>query len=259
MYKIKSFGQHFLKNDHIAHRIVEQLQIGAQTGSRVVEIGPGEGILTRHLLDRPDISDFYVVELDKRLPEVLLKKFPRLEGHIVNEDFLRVKLEDYLGDRFSVIGNFPYNISTQIVFKILDYRQSVPQMVGMFQKEVAQRIAAGPGNKDYGVTSVLVQAYYKVKYCFTVEAGSFDPPPKVQSGVIRLERTDSYESQIGNHDLFKQVVKLAFGQRRKMLRNALSAYLIDESLLPPNQLTRRAEQLSISEFIQLANSVKGVA
>lgn len=254
MYKIKSFGQHFLKNDHIALRIVEQLIVNDQIGSNVVEIGPGEGILTQFLLQRPEILNLFVVELDKRLPEILLKKFPKLEGHIINEDFLRVSLDSYLSAPFSVIGNFPYNISTQIVFKILDNRDAIPQMVGMFQKEVARRIASGPGNKDYGVTSVLVQAYYDVKYCFSVEAGNFDPPPKVQSGVIRLQRTHVYESQINDHNLFRQVVKLSFGQRRKMLRNALSELTIDEAALPPEQLSRRAEQLTVTEFIQLANN-----
>lgn len=254
MQKLKSFGQHFLRNDHIARRIVEQLQIDEQTGGTVVEIGPGEGVLTQHLLERPDIAQFFAVELDRRLPEILMARYPRLENCIINEDVLRVAFERFAGDRFSVIGNFPYNISTQILFKILDYRTHVPQMVGMFQREVAQRIAAPPGGKDYGVTSVLLQAYYQTKYCFTVEAGNFDPPPKVQSGVIRLRRSHAHDATIKHHEHLRSVVKSAFGQRRKMLRNALQSLPIDDTQLPTNIWTKRAEQLSVAEFIAIANA-----
>lgn len=254
MQKLKSFGQHFLRNDHIANRIVEQLIIDEQTGSTVVEIGPGEGVLTRHLLERTDINQFFAIELDRRLPEILISRYPQLQGKIIEGDVLHLKLEDFAGQKFSIIGNFPYNISTQILFKILDYRQQIPQMVGMFQREVAQRIAAPPGSKVYGVTSVLIQACYKAKYCFTVEAGSFDPPPKVQSGVIRLVRTDEFEPTIKNFEHFRSVVKNAFGQRRKMLRNALQTLPLDDTQLPLTTWTRRAEELHVSEFIAIANA-----
>ncbi len=254
MQKLKSFGQHFLHNDHIAQRIVAQLLLNEAANNTVVEIGPGEGVLTQHLLARSDITRFFAIELDKRLPEVLMARYPTLAGNIIREDVLRVRFEEFAGDCFSVIGNFPYNISTQILFKILDYRQQIQQMVGMFQREVAQRIAAPPGGKDYGVTSVLVQAYYQTKYCFTVEAGNFDPPPKVQSGVIRLLRSHQFDADIQDHQHFRSVVKSGFGQRRKMLRNALQSLPIDDTQLPANIWTKRAEQLSVSEFIAIANA-----
>lgn len=254
MQKLKSFGQHFLRSEHIAQRIVAQLIIDEQSGNTVVEVGPGEGVLTRYLLERSDIARFFAVELDRRLPEVLTNRYPALAGNIIEEDVLDTKFEQYAGERFSLIGNFPYNISTQILFKVLDYRAHIPQMVGMFQREVAQRIAAPPGSKVYGVTSVLIQAYYKVKYCFTVEAGSFDPPPKVQSGVIRLVRSTEHDADIKNFAQFRSVVKNAFGQRRKMLRNALQTLPIDDTQLPASLWTRRAEELSVSEFIAIANA-----
>lgn len=255
MRKLKLFGQHFLKHPHIAERIAHSLQLIDVERATVVEIGPGQGILTQFLHGRPDV-DLYVVEIDNRLPEFLLQKFPDLKGHIIEGDVLKVHFEDYIGQQpFWLIGNFPYNISSQILFKALDYRQQVRQVVGMFQKEVAQRIVAKEGNKQYGILSVLLQAYFKTEYLFEVSAGSFDPPPKVQSAVVRLTPTDEFANLINNHKQFKQTVKQAFSQRRKMLRNALHPLQFDFDRLPPALPQQRAEQISLRGFIELANAM----
>lgn len=258
MKKLKSFGQHFLKYPHIAERIAHSLQlpdVDNGTKSAVMEIGPGQGVLTQFLLALPN-TDLYVVEIDKRLPDYLLQRFPQLNGHIIEQDVLKMHFEDYIGGQpFWLIGNFPYNISSQILFKALSYRHQVQQVVGMFQKEVAQRIVAGKGNKQYGILSVLLQAYFKTEYLFEVSPGSFDPPPKVQSAVVRLTPTNMYANSISNPKIFTQTVKQAFNQRRKMLRNALQPLQFDFEQLPPNLPQLRAEQLSITDFIALANAI----
>ncbi|OWY20692.1 ribosomal RNA small subunit methyltransferase A [Sphingobacteriales bacterium UPWRP_1] len=256
MRKLKAFGQHFLRHPPIAGRIAQSLQFppDADAVHTIVEIGPGQGVLTQFLLALPNTSVF-VVEIDHRLPPYLLERFPQLNGHIIEQDVLKVRFEEYIGAQpFWLVGNFPYNISSQILFKALQYRQQVRQVVGMFQKEVAQRIVAGKGNKQYGILSVLLQAYFKTEYLFEVSAGSFDPPPKVQSAVVRLTPSDAYEKTINNHAHFTQTVKQAFNQRRKMLRNALQPLQYHFDQLPPNLPQLRAEQLSIADFIALSNA-----
>lgn len=262
MRKIKAFGQHFLNDQQIAQRITDLLATDEsesenekQTNKCVVEIGPGEGVLTKYLLKRTDIDSLYLIEIDQRLPAELEARYPSLSGKIICADVLKLPFEDYIKDNFSVIGNFPYNISTEILFKVIEYKHQITQVVGMFQKEVAERVAAKAGGKEYGVTSVLIQAYYDVSYRFTVEPSSFDPPPKVKSGVLRLTRTHQHETQIKHQATFKNVVKQAFGQRRKMLSNALAGMHFDKTQIDPNIWQKRAEQLSISDFILLANAV----
>ncbi|MGB1242337.1 MAG: 16S rRNA (adenine(1518)-N(6)/adenine(1519)-N(6))-dimethyltransferase RsmA [Chitinophagales bacterium] len=249
MKKIKSLGQHFLKDQDIAQRIVASLQLEENTPTTVVEIGPGEGVLTQYLVKLQNI-ELFVIELDRRLPTFLLKKFPTLKEHIIHQDVLKVNFETFFNQSFLVIGNFPYNISTQIVFKILEYRDQIPQMVGMFQKEVALRIAAQPGSKTYGVTSVLTQFYYDVEYLFEVSNECFVPPPKVQSAVIRLKRHTRFEDK--NYKKVRRVVKQAFGQRRKKLSNALKGIQFEENTFFDTIKDKRAEQLSISDFVTLS-------
>lgn len=256
MKKLKSFGQHFLRNQSVAQSIVDALPITPQK-QLVFEIGPGEGVLTQYLVKRPDI-DLRVVEIDNRLPELLLRRFPMLEGNIIHQDVLKVHFEDFAPNNqpFSIIGNFPYNISSQILFKLLDYKDQATQMIGMYQHEVAQRIASTPKSKVYGILSVLAQAYYTAEYLMMVDAREFDPPPKVQSAVVRLQRTDKYENDILDQKVFKQVVKQAFNQRRKKLSNALSGIDFDEAKLPKGIFDLRAEQLSVGDFILLSNLVQ---
>ena len=250
MKKIKSLGQHFLKNQDIAERIVKSLELPADTSSIVVEIGPGEGVLTQYLVHLPHVK-LYLVELDKRLPVLLLQKFPQLQNHIIHEDVLKVNFETFIQPPFSVIGNFPYNISTQIIFKILEYRHQIPQVVGMFQREVAQRIAAKPGNKIYGVTSVLTQLYFDVDYLFEVSNDCFNPPPKVQSAVIRLKRHTRFEDKC-NFKKVRRIVKQAFGQRRKKLSNALKGVSFEDTRFFDSIKDKRAEQLSVANFVELS-------
>lgn len=250
MKKIKSLGQHFLKNQEIAKQIVDALQLADNDTSTVVEIGPGEGVLTQYLVEFANI-ELFVVELDKRLPTLLLQKFPRLKDHIIHQDVLKVNFETFFTSPFLVIGNFPYNISTQIVFKILEYRHQIPRVVGMFQKEVAQRIAAKPGSKIYGVTSVLTQLYFDVDYLFEVSNDFFEPPPKVQSAVIRLERHTRFEDAC-EFKKVRRVVKQAFGQRRKKLNNALKGITFSDTEFFDSIKDKRAEQLSVDDFVKLS-------
>lgn len=189
MQKIKQFGQHFLKNLDIAQNIADSLQLNPNNQQVVIEIGPGEGVLTQFLLKKPDIN-LYLVEIDNRLPPILAAKFKAIENKIINKDFLQINLQKINNQQeLLIVGNFPYNISSQIVFKIIDNRQQVSQMVGMFQREVAQRIVAPHGSKTYGVLSILTQIYYTTEYLFDVDKNEFSPPPQVQSAVIRLKRT----------------------------------------------------------------------
>lgn len=243
----KSLGQHFLKDLQIAQRIADTVSDFKQLP--VLEIGPGTGVLTQFLLEAG--HDLTVVELDLESVDYLEQHFPALDGRIIAEDFLRMDLGRYFPDQFCVIGNYPYNISSQIFFKVLDYKEQVPCCSGMIQKEVAERIAAGPGSKTYGILSVLLQAWYDVKYLFTVSEKVFDPPPKVKSAVIRMVRNDRKELGC-DEKLFKTVVKTSFNQRRKTLRNSMKPLLGKECpdyVLPI--FDKRPEQLSVEQFVEL--------
>ncbi len=250
----KELGQHFLIDLSIAQRIAE-LITGHRGYKKVLEIGPGTGVLTQFLL--PDNRfETYVIEIDRESVDYLKQHFPALEGRILGADFLNIR-PDLLPTKqpdntepFAVIGNFPYNISTQILFKVLDMRDRVPEVVGMFQREVAQRIASGPGNKDYGILSVLLQAWYDIKYEFTVPPEVFNPPPRVYSGVLSLRR--NAKTDLGcDERKFTQVVKHGFGQRRKTLRNALKPLNPPEAALASSFMDKRAEQLGVAEFVAL--------
>jgi 16S rRNA (adenine1518-N6/adenine1519-N6)-dimethyltransferase len=251
----KSFGQHFLKEESISQRIANSLRQLEQY-HQILEVGPGMGMLTKYLLQIPN-HQLSVVEADTDMVDYLKVHYPQLLGHIISDDFLKVDLESfYKGEQFAIIGNFPYNISSQIMIKALDNRDSVPEVVGMFQREVAERIAAGPGNKEYGVLSVLMQAYYDIKYLFTVKPGSFNPPPKVMSGVIALIRKENYKELGCNDNLFRILVKASFNQRRKMLRNSLKAFLPKEVIESDSFYELRPEQLTIQQFVFLTNQVE---
>ena len=247
----KSFGQHFLNSDDIARQIAEGLEQTATT-RQVLEVGPGRGMLTQFLLE----NDYqtYAVEADRDMVATLQSKFPDwAKTYLIQGDFLDFNPKDIFRDeQFSLIGNFPYNISTQILFALLDHRLQIPEMVGMFQKEVADRVVAPPGSKTYGITSVLLQAYYEPTYLFTVEPESFNPPPKVRSAVIRLTRKDGFELDCDVHR-FKSMVKTSFGQRRKMLRNTLKGFFEDRDLNDDPFFQKRPEQLGWEDFQRLAN------
>ncbi len=250
----KSYGQHFLKNDQIAARIAGSLRQAESTG-RVLEVGPGTGMLTKHLLSTNSYT-VYAVEADRDMVAYLELHYPALREHLIFKDFLDFNpIELFDGHNFCLIGNFPYNISTQILFKLLDYRQWIPEMVGMFQKEVADRIVSGPGSKVYGITSVLTQAFYRAEYLFTVERGSFHPPPKVLSAVIRLTRKENFELGC-SEKLFRQIVKTAFNQRRKMLRNSLKPFFPAETLMTDPFFEKRPEVLDWEAYVRLAQAVE---
>ncbi len=250
MYTLKkSLGQHFLKDENISRKIVAALQ--ERPFKQLIEVGPGGGALTKYLLEIPG-TNFKAVELDDEKVDFLLKTWPALEGKIIHRSFLDIQKP--FEDQFTVVGNFPYNISTQIVFKILEWRENVECMIGMFQKEVAQRIAASEGSKVYGVTSVLVQAFYKVEYLFDVQESSFNPPPKVKSGVIRMLPRPQALPMKSDKDLFL-LVKTAFNQRRKTLRNAVKG-LFEAAILEDELFNKRAEQLSVEQFAELTFKMK---
>ncbi|MBR5108438.1 MAG: ribosomal RNA small subunit methyltransferase A [Bacteroidales bacterium] len=285
----KALGQHFLTDQRIAQAIVDALQIPGQAGNDgngqagndgkkdgngvmagssghlmdVLEVGPGMGVLTQYLLQREDI-DLKLVEIDGESVDYLLTHFPGMQGKLLQADFLSLRLEKIFPERFSVIGNFPYNISSQIFFKVLDYRERIPEVVCMIQKEVAERIAEGPGSKTYGILSVLLQAWYDIEYLFSVGSGCFAPPPKVESAVIRLTRNG--RTDLGcDESLFRAVVKTAFGQRRKMMRNPLKPLIAakaaregwtdeEKAAFTANPVfERRPETLSVEDFIDLTN------
>lgn len=250
MYTLKkSLGQHFLKDENICRKIVSALQQHPFT--RLLEVGPGGGALTKYLLEIKDI-DFKAVELDAEKIEYLLKTYPVLTGKLIHQSFLDV--EKPFEGRFTVVGNFPYNISSQILFKILDWKKDVECMVGMFQKEMAQRVAAREGSKTYGVISVLVQAFFQVEYLFDVSETCFLPPPKVKSGVIRLlPRKEMPEMK--DEEKFFSLVKTAFNQRRKTLRNAVKN-LFDAAILSDDLFNKRAEELSVKQFAKLTFRMK---
>ena len=247
----KALGQHFLIDLSVAARIAST--IDDCKGMPLLEVGPGMGVLTRFLLDAG--HDLNVVEIDTESVEYLNRNFPELDGRILECDFLKMNLSEmYSGKEFCVIGNYPYNISSQIFFKVLDYKDRVTCCAGMLQKEVAERLAASPGTKTRGILSVLLQAWYDIEYLFTVNENVFNPPPKVKSGVIRMRR-NSVTSLGCDERLFKIVVKTSFGQRRKTLRNSLRG-LTDGAPLPDIPIfTRRPEQLSVEEFIELTNII----
>ncbi len=240
----KSLGQHFLKDENICRKIVDALQ--QEQFSQLLEVGPGGGALTKYLLKLP-ATEFKAVELDNEKVQFLQRTYPAIQGKLIHEDFLDTAIP-FEGE-FTVVGNFPYNISSQILFKVLDWQEQVPVMIGMFQKEVAQRIASGPGSKVYGILSVLVQAYYTVEYLFDVPPECFNPPPKVMSGVIKLERKKE-ALHVKSRKQFFNLVKTAFNQRRKMLRNGVRG-LFDETVLVDDIFNKRAEQLSIHDFAAL--------
>ena len=223
----KALGQHFLTDQRIAQAIVDALVIPSGAKESVLEVGPGMGVLTQYLLPREDI-DLKLVEIDGESVDYLLTHFPGMQGRLLQADFLNLRLEKIFPEKFAVIGNFPYNISSQIFFRILDYREQIPQVVCMIQKEVAERIAEGPGSKTYGILSVLLQAWYDIEYLFGVGPGCFAPPPKVDSAVIRLTRNG--RTSLGcDESLFKAIVKTAFGQRRKTLRNSLKPIILEKA------------------------------
>lgn len=240
----KSLGQHFLNDVQICLQIKAALEDAPI--DQLLEIGPGAGALTQHILDLPKHA-FKAVELDREKVAYLLHTYPQLEGKLINEDFLETAIP--FEGQFTLVGNFPYNISTQIVFRVLDWKEQVPVMIGMFQKEVAERIAAKPHSKAYGILSVLTQAFYEVEYLFDVPPSAFTPPPNVMSGVIRLKRKATFP-EFSSIKSFYHIVKMAFGQRRKMLRNPLKPYFTTEQLQDPI-FTKRAENLTYQDFADL--------
>ena len=250
----KFLGQHFLKDMDIARRIAETM-IG-YAGVPILEIGPGTGVLTRFLLAAG--HDLTVVEIDRESVAYLRAHFPELDNRILEEDFLKLRLDKTFPGRFCVIGNYPYNISSQIFFKVLDYKDLIPCCSGMIQKEVAERMASGPGNKNYGILSVLMQAWYDIEYLFTVPEHVFEPPPKVKSAVIRMTRNKV--TDLGcSEQLFKQIVKTSFNQRRKTLRNSLKPILGKECPLYASPIfDKRPEQLSVDQFISLTKEIEVV-
>lgn len=245
----KHLGQHFLIDLNIAQKIVNALP---QDDLATIEIGPGTGVLTQYMIDK---DNFIAFDIDHESIEFLKDKYPQYKDKIQFQDFLEADLTTYTSKgNFKVIGNFPYNISTQIMFKVLEHRSSVSSLVGMFQKEVAQRIAEKPGSKTYGILSVLLQAFYKIEYLFTVSEHVFNPPPKVKSAVIRLTRNTTDKLNC-NEDLFFKVVKASFNQRRKTVRNSVKV-LSGNSFVESIYLDKRAEQLSVAEFVELTNSIE---
>ena len=247
----KSLGQHFLANREIARRISDALLVADGTVMNVLEVGCGTGALTQHLLQRSDIL-LKGIEIDGESIAYLRENLPAIMPRLYEADFLKSDLRKIFpeGD-FCVIGNFPYNISSQIFFKILEYKDDVPQVVGMLQKEVAERLSSGPGNKSYGILSVLLQAWYDIEYLFTVGENEFIPPPKVKSAVIRLRRNG--RTELGcDETRFKQIVKAAFNQRRKTLRNSLKAIGVE---VPERYAGLRPEQMSVEDFIDLTKMI----
>ena len=263
----KALGQHFLTDLSIAQRIADALLVPSpgmediEGATPVLEVGPGMGVLSQYMLKRPEVA-LKLVEIDSESVEYLLIHFPEVNGNLIEADFLKLKLEKFFPGKFCIIGNFPYNISSQIFFKVLDYKEQVPQVVCMIQKEVAERIAEKPGTKTYGILSVLLQAWYDIEYLFTVGEGAFNPPPKVKSAVIRLVRNS--RTDLGcDEGLFKTVVKTGFNHRRKTLRNSLKPLIkakaeregwTEEQLaafISDPVFELRPERLSVEDFISL--------
>lgn len=245
----KSLGQHFLKDENVCRKILDA--VVQHKPQQLLEVGPGGGALTKHLLSINETA-FKAVEVDQEKVDYLLHQYPQLSGKIIHQSFL--EMQPPFEGSFDIVGNFPYNISSQILFKVLEWRSHVPVVTGMFQKEVAQRIAASPHSKSYGILSVLVQAYYRVNYLFEVSEQCFQPPPKVKSAVIALIRRD-VEVEVADERKFFLLVKTAFNQRRKMLRNGVKA-LFDEAILQDAIFSKRAEQLSVDDFAKLSFRMK---
>ncbi len=245
----KHLGQHFLKDENIAQKIADTLSLNGY--KNVLEIGPGMGVLTKYLLSKNEFTT-YVIEIDEESVEYLKSNFIKLTPRIIEKNFLNCDLSAiFQENQFAIIGNFPYNISTQIVFKALENRTLIPEFSGMFQKEVAQRICQKEGSKAYGILSVLVQAFYDAEYLFTVPPNVFSPPPKVESGVLRLTRKENFDLPC-DEKLFFQVVKTGFQQRRKTLRNSLKTLNLSDNLREDVIFDKRPEQLSVKEFIDLS-------
>ena len=248
----KHLGQHFLKDESIAKAIADTINLEGYDD--VLEIGPGMGVLTKYLLDKPITT--YVIEIDIESVDYLDANYPKLKDKIISKDFLRYDINEvFQGKQFAIIGNFPYNISTQIVFKTLELKHQIPEFAGMFQKEVAERICEKKGSKAYGILSVLAQAFYDVEYLFTVDENVFIPPPKVKSGVMRMRRKADYSLPC-SEKLFYTVVKTAFQQRRKTLRNSLKTLNLSDSLREDLVFNLRPEQLDVAEFIALTQKIE---
>lgn len=255
MYEVRAkkyLGQHFLKDETIAKRISDSL---SGKYPNVLEIGPGMGVLTKYLLQNPLLTEVKVVEIDMESVQYLKNNYPNLIENIYSEDFLKIDLYKIFSSSYSIIGNFPYNISSQILFKVFENKDLIPELVGMFQKEVAERVCSKCGTKVYGILSVLLSAYYNIEYLFTVDETVFSPAPKVKSAVIRMKRN---EIKLLNCDekLFITVVKTAFNQRRKMLRQSLKPIGKNLDEIDQELLTKRAEQLTVEQFIYITNSLK---
>ncbi|NJM79168.1 MAG: 16S rRNA (adenine(1518)-N(6)/adenine(1519)-N(6))-dimethyltransferase RsmA [Flavobacterium sp.] len=247
----KHLGQHFLKDESVAKNIANTLSYKGY--EKILEIGSGMGVLTKYLLEKPIETN--VIEIDTESVAYLEENYPKLHGHIISKDFLKYNLNEvFKNEQFAIIGNFPYNISTQIVFKTLEMRNQIPEFSGMFQKEVAERICEKKGSKVYGILSVLTQAFYDAEYLFTVDEHVFDPPPKVKSGVLRLTRKENYELPC-DEKLFFSVVKQAFNQRRKTMRNSLKSMIHSDNLKEDSIFDLRPEQLSYEQFIELTQKI----
>jgi len=249
----KHLGQHFLHDKNIARRIVEGLQLPENSDTPVLEIGPGTGVLTTTLVERYP-GKLFLIEIDAESVAYLQENFPFLGTHLINGDFLKLDLQTLFPERFAIIGNFPYNISSQIFFQVLDHRDRVEQVVCMLQKEVADRLCAAPGSKTYGILSVLLQAFYHLESLFKVSPGAFHPPPKVMSSVIRLRRNARKELPC-DELLFRNVVKQSFQKRRKTLRNALKHLNLPDSVSGLALMDKRPEQLSVEDFIFLTQKI----
>ncbi|MBF6607194.1 MAG: 16S rRNA (adenine(1518)-N(6)/adenine(1519)-N(6))-dimethyltransferase RsmA [Flavobacterium sp.] len=248
----KHLGQHFLKDETVAKRIADTLD--PHNYKDVLEIGPGMGVLTKYLLEKP--IQLHVIEIDRESVAYLDQNYPMLQGRIISQDFLKYNIKEIFGEsQFAIIGNFPYNISTQIVFRMLDFRWQIPEFAGMFQKEVAERICEKKGSKTYGILSVLVQAFYDAEYLFTVSEDVFIPPPKVKSGVLRLRRKDNFTLPC-NEKLFFRIVKTGFQQRRKTLRNSLKSLNLSDKLREDAIFDQRPEQLDVQQFISITQKIE---
>lgn len=248
----KHLGQHFLTDENIARKIADSLT--EKNYKTVLEIGPGMGVLTKYLLKKDYTT--HVIEIDTESVTYLENTYLNLAPRIISKDFLKINLSDFFAEEpLAIIGNFPYNISTQIVFKTIENRHQIPEFSGMFQKEVAERIAEKEGSKKYGILSVIAQAFYDVEYLFTVPPSVFNPPPKVDSGVIRMIRKDNYHLPV-DESLFVRVVKTAFNQRRKMLRSSLKSFKLSDKLREDTIFAKRPEQLSVKDFIQLTSLIE---
>lgn len=248
----KHLGQHFLTDENVAKRIADTLTLEGY--KKVLEIGPGMGVLTKYILDKP--TETFVVEIDTESVDYLNKHYPKLHNHIFGQDFLKFNItEAFNQEAFAVIGNFPYNISSQIVFRVLELRDYVPEFAGMFQKEVAERICEKKGSKTYGILSVLTQAFYDTEYLFTVSEHVFNPPPKVKSGVMRMRRKENYSLPV-SEKLFFSVVKAAFNQRRKTLRNSLKGFNLPEEIREEAIFNLRPEQLNVEDFIDITKKIE---